>query len=128
MNDPKVQTTEFANCGPVCRYRLLIGWMAGTESDEDATGIKVPDDLLTGQCAMNEYQFELPVMLEMLAWHVGSGYAFLDDYTATNTMNRLQKLVKGEWHDVMPDRCKVSVTTLPAMSLPLQHVQVLGKS
>jgi len=102
MNDPTIQTSEFANCGPVCRYRLLIGWMAGSEGEEDSNGIEEPDDLLTGQCAKNEYQFELPEVLEKYAWEVGAGFAFRDDYTATNTMSRLQKLVNGEWHDVMP--------------------------
>jgi len=100
MNDPKVQTTEFANCGPVCRYRLLIGWMAGSEGADGETGIEEPDDLLTGKRAMNEYQYEIPEELEMYAQKAGAGFAFLDDYTATDSMSRLQKLVNGEWHDV----------------------------
>jgi hypothetical protein len=77
------------------KYRFLIGWIDGSDSASDPTGIESQEDLLNGKADI--FEFELPDGMDGYAWRVGASYAFSANFTAHDSLSMVQKLVNGVW-------------------------------
>ena len=80
------------------KYRFLIGWIDGSDSACDPTGIHSQEDLLDpDNMAVNCFEFELPDGMDDYAWRVGASYAFEQDFTAHDTLSLAQKWDGSQW-------------------------------
>ena len=72
-------------------YRFLIGWIEGSDSACDPTGIHTQNDLLDDNNEqVNGFLFQLPKELEEYAWAIGAAKAFQANYTAKDSFSLVQ--------------------------------------
>lgn len=82
------------------KYRFLIGWMEGSDSASDPTGIESQEDLLDPNNQVDSFEFELPNGMDGYAWRVGASYAFDANFTAHDSFSLVQKWDGDKWVDV----------------------------
>lgn len=86
-------------------YRFLIAWIDGSESafasgvnpmQGGRTDVKTANDLTDTNECVSVYEFSLEGEAENFAWEIGASYAFNDNFTAFDTVSKVQKLVKED--------------------------------
>lgn len=91
------------------KCRFIIGWMDGSDSACDPTGIHTQEDLLLamnldrlpGGClsrTVDVFEYDAP---EGFEWEVGASYAFMANFTAHDTLSIAQyQDSEGKWVSV----------------------------
>lgn len=82
----------------MAKYRFLIGWIEGSDSACDPTGIHFQNDLLDDSNEqVNGFLFQLPKELEEYAWAIGAAKAFQANDTAKDSFSLVQAWDGRAW-------------------------------
>lgn len=82
-------------------YRFLIAWMSGADAifGED-NGINSIEDMFDDSNEhVTRYEFELPDGAEDFAADIGRGMAFIDEFTALDSLSTVQVRTANGWEE-----------------------------